>query len=66
MIIDNVLYYSLSLFILFANLLAKAVPMLVYLYIIVYFFDKKVKINFFLLEGGDLSSKPKAECPLLV
>lgn len=30
------------------------------------FFDKKVKINFFLLEGGDLSSKPKAECPLLV
>lgn len=43
MIIDNVLYYSLSLFILFANLLAKAVPVLVYLYIIVYFFDKKGK-----------------------
>lgn len=62
MIIDNVLY----LFILFANLLAKAVPVLVYLYIIVYFLTKKGKINFFLLGGGDLSSKPKAECPLLV
>ena len=41
MIIDNVLYYSLSLFILFANLLAKAVPILVYLYIIVYFLTKR-------------------------
>lgn len=43
MIIDNVLY----LFILFANLLAKAVPVLVYLYIIVYFLTKKVKLTFF-------------------
>lgn len=43
MIIDNVLYYSLSLFIcLFdcANLTLKTALVLVYLYIIVYFLTK--------------------------
>ena len=57
MTIDNVLYYSFRFFICFANLTLKTALVLVYLYIIVYFFDKSVKIISFPLEGDALSSR---------
>lgn len=49
-----------------ANLTLKTVLVLVYLYIIVYFFDKSVKISFFLLEGDALSSRWRGEYLLFV
>lgn len=57
MIIDNVLYCSFRFFICFANLTLKTALLLVYLYIIVYFFDKSVKFISFPLEGDALSSR---------
>lgn len=57
MIIDNVLYYSFRFFICFAKLTLKAALLLVYLYIIVCFFDKSVKFISFPLEGDALSSR---------
>lgn len=57
MIIDNVLYYSFRFFICFAKLTLKAALLLVYLYIIVHFFDKSVKFISFPLEDDALSSR---------